>query len=90
MKYKKIIYSVLIVTLFSSSDLKADKIHVLKEVVKPRMIAVNNKFVFVPDRFSVLIYDRQNLKLIKEFGREGQGPKFKTGRPLNSCFYPRN
>lgn len=48
---------------------------VLPELMKPTSIAVGDNRLYVAQDATVFIYDLKTLKLIKKFGRQGEGPE---------------
>lgn len=49
-------------------------IGILKGILKPESIAVLENEAFILERATVYVFSLNNLQLIREFGREGQGP----------------
>jgi len=49
-------------------------IGILKGILNPESIAVLENEVFILERATVYVFSLNNLQLIREFGREGQGP----------------
>jgi phage regulator Rha-like protein len=58
----------------------AEKIAVLKEVLNPGNLEVDEDHLYVIDNFSVLIYSLKDYTLKKKFGKRGEGPQEFTGR----------
>jgi len=55
------------------------KVAVLQEIKNPKTMAVDTTQLYVTERSTVYIYSLADFKLIKKFGREGQGPQeFRT------------
>ncbi len=48
--------------------------HVLKELLKPRLMRVGPKNIYLSDQYFVLYYSRDNLTLTKKVGGKGEGP----------------
>ncbi|MCP5104036.1 MAG: hypothetical protein GY950_11690 [bacterium] len=74
---KRIITSILImfvVSLFSFL-IYGKKVATLTEIRKPRNMAIDENHFYVSERSTVFIYSLKNFKLLKKFGREGQGPQ---------------
>jgi hypothetical protein len=53
----------------------AKKAAVLAEIKKPRDIAVDDTRLYITESAVVFIYSLEDYRLIKTFGREGQGPQ---------------
>ncbi|MCP5053960.1 MAG: hypothetical protein GY940_42725 [bacterium] len=91
---KRIIYIFLFLcmplVISFSSFLHAKKVVPLPEVLKPGMIAVNDSRLFVAEKPKVHVYSLEDFKLVKTFGKSGEGPReFKFsqfGPPM--IFYP--
>ena len=64
---------VLFVPVFSSGSSRG----VLEEIMKPEDISVDPdmKYIYITENTTIFIYDLKSLKLIKKFGRSGEGPK---------------
>jgi hypothetical protein len=63
--------------------LHGKKLAVLPEVMKPRALAIDNGQIFVTDRKVTHIYNLKDFKLVKSFGKEGEGPgEFKYAQKL--------
>jgi len=62
----------------------------LEGIVKPVINIVKNDKMYVLQRATIYIYSLKDFRLIKKFGREGEGPKeFKTrpfGPPMSMSF----
>jgi len=64
----------------------------LPDISRPSIFLVNHDKIYILEDATVYIYDIKNLKLIKKFGKAGEGPKeFKydanDGRPMTMSFY---
>ncbi len=64
----------------------------LPDVTRPSMFIVDHNRVYILEEATVYIYSLKDFKLIKKFGRAGEGPKeFKydpnDGRPLSMSFF---
>lgn len=68
--------------LFSVLPLNAQRATLIGELAQPGMIAVDDSQLYVADRYSIFIYSLKDYKLVKQFGRRGEGPgEFRT-KPL--------
>ena len=77
---------IIFMILVMATSLSADKRGVLEEVNKPDNITVHKDKLYVMEGAIVLIYNLRNLKLIRKFGRKGEGPgelKVIPGRDYN-------
>ena len=50
------------------------RIGVLPEVLKPHMICVSGEEAFILQGGTVLVYSLHNLRLLRQFGKTGEGP----------------
>jgi len=58
---------------------------VLEEVFKPDRFLVARDYVYVGEKHRVSVYAREDLRLIRQFGSAGEGPReFKLGHGVNS------
>ena len=73
MKFKHLVY-VLVLFMLMSSNLSAEKLGVLQDVLVPERFVVSQGEVFVLEEATVFVYGLSDLRLKRRFGREGQGP----------------
>ncbi len=71
---KHIIILILIILVFCFSGYAA-KVAVLPELMKPKVMAVDDNQLYVTEEAVVFIYSLKDFKLVKKFGRAGQGPQ---------------
>ena len=61
------------------------RVGVLKEIFKPDRLLVAREYVYVGEKHRVTVYAREDLRLVRQFGRAGEGPQeFKLGHGVNS------
>jgi len=48
---------------------------ILPEVINPTGLIVTKTYIYVIEKYKINIYNRQNYKFIKSFGKKGQGPE---------------
>lgn len=77
---RRIAFAFLICTA-AVSFLGATKTATLSEVIKPDMMQVREGKLYVLERTSIFIYSLKDFRLIKKFGREGEGPREFRARP---------
>jgi len=71
----------LILLLFFSSIIWAAKVVPLPNLIDPGSIVVDKDRIYITEKTAVCIYSLKDFKLIKKFGREGEGPQeFKVTR----------
>ena len=65
----------LLVLLMFSYSTHGIKVTVLKEIKQPKNMAVDATQLYIAENATVYIYSLEDFKLIKSFGRKGQGPQ---------------
>jgi len=70
---KIICMTVLAVLLIT--PVRAEKIAVLEEIMKPNMFDVGDESIVITEKASIYIYSLKDFHLIKKFGKEGAGPR---------------
>ena len=71
---KIIIVCIICFVLVLSSILSGKELGILSEVLKPQLLEVKNEKLYIIEGASVYIYSARDLKLLKKFGKEGEGP----------------
>lgn len=71
---KHIIILILILVLFCFSGF-AEKVAVLPELMKPKIMAVDDTQLYVTQEAAVFIYSLKDYQLVKKFGKAGEGPQ---------------
>ncbi len=66
---------IIVVLLVSYLEGKDTKVVPLSELMKPSMMLVDGDRLFVTELTSIYIYSRKDFKLIKKFGKSGEGPR---------------
>ena len=66
---------VFIVFLFLIFSIHGKKIAKLEELIKPDIMFMGNGRMYITEGASIFIYSLKDYKLIKKFGKEGEGPK---------------
>ena len=65
----------LLVLLMFSFSIYGMKVTILTEIRQPKNMAVDDTQLYVAESATVYIYSLEDFKLIKSFGRKGQGPQ---------------
>lgn len=60
--------------LFFVSSLNAVKLTSFTDILNPICIAVDEKNLYVSEQKSIFVYSLNDFKLIRKFGKEGEGP----------------
>lgn len=73
---KRIIF-ILVLLLLVSFTFAGNAVRVvpLPDLVNPRKIAVDDNRLYIAEKIPVYIYSLKDFKLIKKFGKEGEGPR---------------
>ncbi|MCP5104286.1 MAG: hypothetical protein GY950_12940 [bacterium] len=81
MKRNKIIQAlVAIIMLLAATVVMATKTIPLPDLLKPRLIRVDDSRIYITDDANVYIYSLSDFRLMKKFGKRGEGPQeFMTG-----------
>ncbi|MCP4221572.1 MAG: hypothetical protein GY765_43510, partial [bacterium] len=82
---KTIVTLLLVLAVFMVSPVKASaesKTMVLPEILKPVLMTFHDNHLYVLQDTSIYIYSVKDLKLVKKFGRQGEGPKEFMARPF--------
>ena len=60
---------------FSSVCIFPEKVAVLKDLLKPNRIYMDNNYMYVTEREVISVFSLDDYKLINKFGKKGEGPK---------------
>ena len=60
--------------LISVTNFYGEKIFSFEDINKPNALIIKDNSLFVSEETSLLIYSLDGFKLIKKFGKEGEGP----------------
>jgi len=69
---RKIIIICLVLAI--SSILSGKELGILSDILKPQLLEVKNEKLFIIEGAEVYIYSAKDLKLLKKFGKKGEGP----------------
>lgn len=78
---KKILLTIL-VCMLSVSFLCGEKMTTLEEVTRPDMVLAKDGKLYVLEKTTIFIYSLKDFRLIKKFGRSGEGPMEFLARPF--------
>ncbi len=70
----KKIFIVTIIILLLTLNSFGEKIYTFTDINKPNAISINKNSLFISENTSLSIYSLTKFKLIKKFGKEGEGP----------------
>jgi hypothetical protein len=77
---------VILFLLVTGNHIQAEKIATLEEIMRPDAMEMGNNRLYIIERATIYIYSLEDFRLIKKFGKEGEGPReFKInpfGTPL--------
>lgn len=84
---KKCLFSILIIFLFSNFFLQSEVLTSFPDVLKPSSMVLDGDKLYIVENVNVSIYSMKDFKLIKKFGKQGEGPqefnRFVSVFPLN-------
>lgn len=69
------IICLVMLTVFLITPVQAEKITTLQEIMRPDMLAVGDERIVITEKTSIYLYSLTELRLIKKFGKEGEGPR---------------
>jgi hypothetical protein len=69
---KKVV--ILMIFFLSSLSIISEKIGTLKEINKPRLMAISRNHLFISEKTSIYVYSLKGKEILKVFGKEGEGP----------------
>ncbi|MCK4760858.1 MAG: hypothetical protein KAW12_01570 [Candidatus Aminicenantes bacterium] len=70
----KFIVAFIVTLIFFSSSLFPEKLAVLPELNRPSMMDVSGSELYILDDFQVKVYSLKDYRLLRKFGKKGQGP----------------
>jgi hypothetical protein len=82
MRTKKIFVSIFVILFLMVTVTQAKKIATLAELAKPDMMSVGNDRIYITEGASIYIYSLKDFRLIKKFGKEGEGPQEFKASPM--------
>ncbi len=72
---KKTLFVILLSALILTGAVFGEKLATLSELTNPRGIMVDDTQIYINMQPEILIYSLTDFKLVKRFGKSGQGPK---------------
>ncbi len=88
---KKILKLLIILLLLPAKSILTIEPIPLEELSRPSMFLVKHERIYVLEMATVYIYSLKDFKLLKKFGKTGEGPEEfqyeRGGRPLSMSFY---
>ncbi|NIM15917.1 MAG: hypothetical protein GTO45_28285 [Candidatus Aminicenantes bacterium] len=75
MKIKKILTFVFVILFLSTILLQAKKIATLEDIMRPDAMEMGNNRLYITERATIYIYSLEDFRLVKKFGKEGEGPR---------------
>jgi len=76
-----------LVLLVTIQVLAASQVVPFSDIFKPKYIFVNQKYFYIIEGFTVNIFNGKDYKLIKKFGKEGEGPQEFKGS-VTGLYFP--
>jgi hypothetical protein len=66
--------------IFGTGFPRAEKLAVLDQLLRPNGLTVSSKYIYILEEPTIYIYSVRDFRLIKKFGKRGEGPReFMTG-----------
>ena len=72
MKKELIVFAIIVILM--SLFVRGEKAAVIKEIVNPSSMKVDDTRLYIVERTSIFIFSLKDYRFIKKFGKEGQGP----------------
>lgn len=69
------IICLIMLTVLLITPVQAKKVASLQEIMKPDMFAVGDERIVISEKTTIYIYSLKDFRLIKKFGKEGEGPR---------------
>jgi len=66
---------VFIILFFPVTLIQAEKVATLDKLLRPDMITIGNNRICITEGASVLVYSLEDYRLVKKFGKKGEGPR---------------
>jgi hypothetical protein len=85
-KMRNIIYVMIIIFIGGGLFLFPERLATLPEIMKPGSICVDNNQLYVAERSSIYLYSTKDFKLVKQFGKQGEGPGEFKNNPIIKAF----
>jgi len=83
---KKIIFVFVLMSVLLSGTVKSEIIATFPDILKPTGIVIDGDYIYISEDVTIFIYSMKDFKLIKKFGKKGEGPgefnRFATITPL--------
>ncbi len=61
--------------IFGTCFLRGEKLAALDQLLKPNGLTVGSKYIYILEEPTIYIYSAQDFRLIKKFGKRGEGPQ---------------
>lgn len=76
----RVVIGVVVIIMFMGfmapvGTLNAAKLTTLKEITRPDLMALGNDRLYISEKTTIYIYSMKDFKLIKAFGKAGEGPQ---------------
>lgn len=69
------IICLVMLTVLLITPVQAEKVAVLEGIMKPDMMSIGDDLILITEKTSIYIYSLTDYRLIKKFGKEGEGPQ---------------
>jgi len=79
---KRFFFLMMLFCIFGTGFLGAEKLAVLDQLLKPNGLTVTGKYIYILEEPTIYIYSARDFRLIKKFGKRGEGPREFMTAPL--------
>lgn len=83
---RKISYAMIIIFMGGGLFLFPERLATLPEIMKPASISVDNNQLYIVEKSTIYLYSTKDFKLVKQFGRKGEGPGEFKNIPMLKVF----
>ena len=83
---RNICYVMIIIFMGGGLFLFPERLATLPEIMKPASISVDNNQLYVVEESTIYLYSTKDFKLVKQFGRQGEGPGEFKNIPILKVF----
>ncbi|UCH92993.1 MAG: hypothetical protein JSV88_22250 [Candidatus Aminicenantes bacterium] len=83
---RKISYVMIIIFMGGGLFLFPERLATLPEIMKPASISVENNQLYIVEKSTIYLYSTKDFKLVKQFGRKGEGPGEFKNIPILKVF----
>lgn len=83
---RNICYVMIIIFMGGGLFLFPERLATLPEIMKPTAFSVDNNQLYIGEKSAIYLYSTKDFKLVKQFGRQGEGPGEFKNNPILKVF----